>query len=256
MWEGGLGILDEGGKVIWDEPGRALREDRGVLTLPQLGLYGWYRADAFGLSSGAPVTTWPDQSGEGNDLAKQDTGALTFLTGQLNGLPIVRFAVSGSSPSLQRNSVNESPAGPVSLGGAITGVTQVLVVRCLHNPSFPSIYLTNTDFSDSAGAILRVTDGVNATFSQDNSFPITEPINDWQVLSMRLDNTSNQVQMRTNNQVAGGAYGFDVIGDAMGIINGNCEVAEMLWYREALSDDDLQTARLYMAGKYGLSISV
>jgi hypothetical protein len=54
------------------------------------GLVAWYDASQItGLAGGAAVTTWTDQSGNGNTLTM--TGSPTYQTAVVGGLPIVRF---------------------------------------------------------------------------------------------------------------------------------------------------------------------
>jgi hypothetical protein len=53
----------------------------------------WFKADAItGLANGATVSTWPDASGNGDDATQTNgTRRPTFITGAINGLPVVRF---------------------------------------------------------------------------------------------------------------------------------------------------------------------
>lgn len=57
------------------------------------GLIGWYRANDLILADGAPVVTWPDQSGAGNDLDSPAAAQrpLYRATGWSNGRPAVEF---------------------------------------------------------------------------------------------------------------------------------------------------------------------
>jgi hypothetical protein len=56
------------------------------------GLKFWIRANTLSLSDNDPVTTWPDESGNGNDVSQSTAGFKpVFKTNILNGLPIVRF---------------------------------------------------------------------------------------------------------------------------------------------------------------------
>ncbi len=56
------------------------------------GLVLWLKADAItGLSDGDPITTWVDQSGEGNDATATGTTRPSYQTNELNGLPVARF---------------------------------------------------------------------------------------------------------------------------------------------------------------------
>lgn len=53
----------------------------------------WFAADALnGLANGAPVSDWPDQSGNGNDAVQSNFAQRPlFLTNAINGLPAIRF---------------------------------------------------------------------------------------------------------------------------------------------------------------------
>jgi len=55
----------------------------------------WFEADAIsGLTNGEAVATWPDSSGNGNDLVSI-TNAPTYKTGVVNGKPVLDFAGGG-----------------------------------------------------------------------------------------------------------------------------------------------------------------
>jgi len=69
---------------------------------------GHWSADTItGLEDGDPVGTWPDQSGNGNDLT-QATAANkpTYKTNELNGLPGVK-AITDDGFTISINSMNE-----------------------------------------------------------------------------------------------------------------------------------------------------
>lgn len=57
------------------------------------GLKLWLKADAItGLNNDDPVTTWSDQSGQGNDVTQADSVKRPlYKTAISNGLPVVRF---------------------------------------------------------------------------------------------------------------------------------------------------------------------
>jgi predicted alpha-1,6-mannanase (GH76 family) len=58
-----------------------------------IGLSAWYKADALtGLTNGAPVKLWPDLTPNGfNALQLAVSNQPTYVTGALNGQPVVRF---------------------------------------------------------------------------------------------------------------------------------------------------------------------
>lgn len=65
----------------------------GTPAVPETiaGLEQWLRADSLGLSNGASVSSWSDESGNGYDFAQATSANQpTFVTGVANGLPAVR----------------------------------------------------------------------------------------------------------------------------------------------------------------------
>jgi hypothetical protein len=80
----------------------------------------WLKADAItGLTNGAPVSLWSDQSGHGNN-ATQPTGGNQpmWVAGALNGLPVVRF-----------NSTNQTYFSLPTFMGVLTGAEAVVVLK-------------------------------------------------------------------------------------------------------------------------------
>ena len=58
------------------------------------GLQAWYRADSLSgsLSRDKPVTSWPDDSGNGHDLTEDQKGLPALFTPlQVNNLPAVKI---------------------------------------------------------------------------------------------------------------------------------------------------------------------
>ena len=55
------------------------------------GLVIWLDASQLGLANGAAVTTWPDLSGAGRNLAAGQGTVPHLKTNELNGLSVVRF---------------------------------------------------------------------------------------------------------------------------------------------------------------------
>jgi hypothetical protein len=62
-------------------------------------LAAWFKADTItGLANGAAVSTWPDLSGNTNHATQPTTNRQpTYVTGAMNGLPVVRFNTANSN---------------------------------------------------------------------------------------------------------------------------------------------------------------
>ena len=62
-------------------------------------LAAWFKADAItGAANGSALDTWPDVSGNGNDATQSAAPQRPiYVTGALNGLPVVRFNSTASS---------------------------------------------------------------------------------------------------------------------------------------------------------------
>ena len=62
-------------------------------------LVAWFKADAVtGLVSGGKMATWADSSGNGDDAVQPfNPSQPTYVTGAMNGLPVVRFNAANSS---------------------------------------------------------------------------------------------------------------------------------------------------------------
>lgn len=78
---------------------------------PPAGTFVWFKADELALSNSDPVSSWPDDSGAGND-AVQASGTLQpiYLTNLQNSLPGVRF--DGSNDYLQSAAFGASETQP------------------------------------------------------------------------------------------------------------------------------------------------
>lgn len=80
---------------------RPLYPTGGFVPSDIAGLVLWLKADAItGLADGDSVVTWPDSSGNGNDMSSLDAGRRpVYKTAVLNGLPVVRFDATNDQES-------------------------------------------------------------------------------------------------------------------------------------------------------------
>jgi hypothetical protein len=218
------------------------------------GLVLWLDADAIdGLNDGDPVTTWEDQSSEGND-ATQATGSAkpTYQTNELNGKPIVRF--DGTDDALDG-------ARPVSSTGtmfivakqasAVSSTTKTLVSLDdgLHSQIF-----TDSDshasawnyYADNADGIIANIGGAAADWSI-----IVVKWSDNANIAFYVDGATGPADDPFNDSItAADVYRLGLDHDDS--TPGDFDVAEMLIYDTALSDGDREDVEDYLTTKYDL----
>jgi hypothetical protein len=99
-------------------------------ALPAIaGLYLWYKADAIvGLTDGDPVASWPDSSGNAFTATQTNAGKKpVYRTGQINGLPAVRFTAASRQQL--------ASTADHSYGGLGVTVFAVVKIESAANPS-------------------------------------------------------------------------------------------------------------------------
>lgn len=208
--------------------------ESGFVPTDIAGCVLWLRADGItGLSDGDAVTTWPDESGEGNDATQATTAKKpSYETGVLNGLPVVRFdgvddLLQGSSDLTVRTifAVVKSDDLAPEYDGLVTG--QAGTDGDLGLLVTPSGYYTNSQ----SGAIWYVNGTQTSSVADWSEFHIA--VVKWSGYDYT---TSYQIG---NDRGIGGRY---LQGD----------VAEILIYDSVLSDGDREAVRDYLNDKYAI----
>jgi hypothetical protein len=136
-----------------------------VYPIPTAGLLGWWKADSITQSDNTVVTTWED-SHTNEDLAQATTtNKPTFQTGEINGLPIVRFdgvdnwmrsdmAINaGANLSFyavlkQTNSISDQRNFTISDGGADATDAQSAILYYLSGGSSISPFYAGSYYND------------------------------------------------------------------------------------------------------------
>ena len=228
-------------------------------------LAAWFRADAItGLASGATISVWNDVSGNGyNAIQTLTANQPTFVTGALNGLPVVRFnSTNRTSLWLYRpvqdnftiilvcqSSQNNQGAGTAFYNGA-----------GLLNGDQPG---PANDFGIALNANGQVLAG---TGNPDTSIDSRNGFNNGQahvVTFMRMESTGSLALFVDGNLVATGTGGTasltapatlvlgEVGADETGYLNG--DIAEVQVYGMALSASERLAQERALKCKYGLS---
>lgn len=93
-----------------------------------VGLRSWWRADDIAVADGAPVVTWNEHTGNGNDLtvpAGANSPTFRAADPNFNGLPVVEFVPTQAL----------AKANPVGFASGASALTAYLVIRV---PSIPN----------------------------------------------------------------------------------------------------------------------
>lgn len=135
----------------------------GLYAPTPAALLAWFRADTLALHNGDLVPTWPDSSGNGNNLAS-GAGTATFVTGVQNGLPAVNLA---GSDYFFNNALTNGPFAPpftafLVFKAASASGTQSLLSRVA--ASTPQLAIASGAYSQSnnTGSITGGTADTNA----------------------------------------------------------------------------------------------
>ena len=228
----------------------------------------WVKADDL---SASPVSTWADQSGNGNDLT-QGTGAAqpAWVDAQVNGLPIVRF--DGTDDLLN------GPATNALIGNAQEDVTTIVVYnttstarqyissmkRTTGNASLLSLELNYDGTGDNAGYAGYLTqDEANTGFSRAVD---AGPWNDDSPIIMTawIDELNRELFMNGTSEYTDTDGMFDATGNTgvftLGGFDGtqldfDGDIAEYIIYTSAINSAQRTIIENYLAAKYGITIS-
>jgi hypothetical protein len=202
------------------------------------GLLLWLKADALSLNNNDPVTTWTDNSGNGNDAA-QSTGVQKplFKTSQINSKPAIEF--DGSNDNLALTSV---------IGQANVTVFLVMKPAGVSNRTVITELKTNV-----AGGIweYRVGGGLSVAKSNTSAYGTS-----WQLLEVKkagtvvtfyynaVDSTSDPTCDNNNTATSRiSTTGFEPFAT---------QIAEILIYDSALSDGNRALVEGYLNAKYAI----
>lgn len=118
-------------------------------------LYAWYKADTLSLSNNDPVSTWPDSSGNGNDLTSSGGTRPTFKTGIQNSMPAVLFSGSQNMKNTTLSPVIGTPFSIFAVFNA-TSVSSSSVILCTWNSNTNQLRIepTQWEYGGYSGAML------------------------------------------------------------------------------------------------------
>ena len=224
------------------------------------GLKLWHKADSLaGLSDGDPVSTWADASGGGNDATGSGASRPSYRANVLAGGPVLRF-----------DGADDRLALPNLLAGASAATAFFVCKVALDPPALPlrtGPPLGNFGSNGVVGDHYPYTDGVvYHDFGSTARKTVGDPaasLASWHVGVFRSAagdwrawlNGSLLFSTSTNTAGFGTA---PLVGRAEGT-NGpyqfDGDLAEIVLYDAALSDDERKRVERYLGGKYGIAVA-
>jgi len=220
------------------------------------GLIVWVKADTGISQSGGVVTSWADQSGQGNDFASSAGAEPTLISSEINSLPAVDFA----GDKYMTASVNYT----------FTGQTFLIVFKYSSNAStygrlFSQWDENNTndfELADSYLPFLRF-QGQDEIATYANAWFFAESVSDGNAyLAISKHNGSTfTLQINNGSEVAdsstlNAAIATFAISASNAYFLGNdtfnSKVAEILVYSRALNSQELDNLKTYLNGRYAI----
>lgn len=219
-------------------------------TIPNLD--AWWKADSLALAEGATVSSWAD-SGPGGFTATQGTAAAqpTFRTGQINGLPVVRF-----------DGVDD-----VLLSNASTSHTETTIFSVIKPTSTVGDRSIRVA-SGSGGITSTIRDGKPRMGSQDlvslHTSTTTVSTTAFQVLACSYSDSTNTVAFHRNGTADGSSTAVTAsptagrttrIGaePAGGYLVG--DIAELIVYSRVLTSSERAEVHSYLQDKYAIAVA-
>jgi hypothetical protein len=222
----------------------------------------WFKADALvGLANGAPVSDWPDLSGNGADATQANPiQQPSYVTGAINGLPTVHFSNANSNYLAFPRLVQDD-----------------FTIFCLFRTS--QGYGTGNLYCQGAGLVNGEVSGVTTDFgsclftngqvcagtgSPDVAVNSTPGFNDGKphVMTFRRTESSGKVELFVDGVSMGSVTGSTsalmapqrlVLGAQQTMIYFlNGDIAEVVIYDSALTDADRASEESHLQYKYGM----
>ncbi len=226
------------------------------------GLVAWLKADELGLSNGASVDTWTDDSGVLNHATASGSARPTFITNAVNGLPVLRF--NGSSNYMEANGV----ATDLSSG---TSMTILYVVKktgssqgYVSQLSQGTIEYDVARFGFATGNTLRIrTEPITAEYHDATGDAVDQfrvysatvnstEVKMWQNGSLKISDATDPSYNMSLAQYYSIGQEWDGAGMPSDFFDG--DIAEILVFDSVLNTVDRQDLEFYLGDKYNLGV--
>jgi hypothetical protein len=244
--------------------------------IPTDGLQLWLKADAGATLNGSTVSSWADQSGNGNDAIQLDAPRQPLLVRDgLHGLPVLRFDGTDDRLVLKGRSVmsqlslfivlkidsgatGPNPNFPITLGDAeATGRVFFLGMQTEVSRDSSDLIFVGA----ALGIGVRATAPGCAAFGRWNTISVTANQTIWSA-TLRANGVNASIAPYGKNMFLsvplgsptatglGGLGGGDGIPIYPGRAVAKCDIAEVIVYNTVLSDSLSQSVEQYLGAKY------
>ncbi|MDH5681012.1 MAG: hypothetical protein OEZ36_05475 [Spirochaetota bacterium] len=228
------------GSSIWTEISAAQPDSITGLTL-------WLKADAGVTHTAGSVTQWADQSGNGNHATAGTSPG--YITNLLNGKPVIRF---------------DGTATLLNISLVLSNTISIFLVA---TPStVADTYLFGSNGVASSPAIVSNYSGLafewfhsNGTIVDRASF--NSASSGFSILSLKEDLSSDTIYSNSSLSSIIPANvpiteTLNVIGaGSPGVNHCDSDIAEIIVYTRALSDNERQGVELYLSNKYTITLA-
>ncbi len=211
----------------------------------------WLNASQItGLSDGAAVGTWSDQSGLGNDATQGTAGYKPlYKTNIINGKPIVRF--DGSDDWLDMPDVTAATLVMVA-EAPTSGNDDFMIAGDMTNvsPSLAAYYISSSRYE----YYNRVYGGTGYSFAISNAtgFNIIVATLGSNIFNGYANGSNTVVDAACPKSV----WTYSAIGaTTTGVSNAAFDCAEIIVYNTVISDADRQKVESFLSNKYAISVS-
>jgi hypothetical protein len=233
----------------------------GGAAIPQSGLSIWLKADAGVTLSGANVTAWADQSGNGNNALGGET-LPTLQPNTINGLPSIRF--NNIDPNISRFTISNN--------FNLKNSSVFVVVRQVNlENSFARIlgFIGSSEDYDSDDGLAFVFNNVASQLqveSNSNSAVIENLVADnvFASVSYKIDNSGNisvfyngasEGTAQNANMTSQNSGGSIFIGQGSQNLSGAGlygDIAEVIFYNRNVTTPERQQIEAYLNTKYAI----
>ncbi len=249
--------------AYWGSTG-ALTAVSGATDLSDCVL--WLKADAGVVTSGVAVTSWQDQSGQGNHATQGTAGNQpTYVASGLNGEPVVRFdGGSADFMTVADDSSLDNTAGltifavvtPSNLNGSPRAILSKRAGNN-NNHSYAQFFYTGdtlwTDIVNNNDRFISTTVFTNGnTYVTELLYDGSQPVAGDRV-DVAVDGAHDKDGAETSTSIPDYTSPL-VLGklDTGYTSYLGADYAEIIIYRRALTSDERQSVGRYLAQKYGL----